>query len=228
MLRALVIALALANLAFWSWTQGWLDGVVGVRASGDREPERLARQVRPESVRILPATANVTATATTEPEALACLEAGPFDAAGLAAAKAVAWAAAPAANLSDVKTEQPGAWIVYMGKYADKGTLAAKEEELKRRKVTYEEVSVATPPAPALAPGLSLGRFDDKAAAEKALAEFTRQGVRTAKVVETAVASTSHRLRVEQADAALAARLGALNDVALGKGFTACEVAPKS
>lgn len=226
MLRALVIALALANLAFWSWTQGWLDGVVGVRASGDREPERLARQVRPESVRILPATA--TATATTEPEALACLEAGPFDAAGLAAAKAVAWAAAPAANLSDVKTEQPGAWIVYMGKYADKGTLAAKEEELKRRKVAYEEVSVATPPAPALAPGLSLGRFDDKAAAEKALAEFTRQGVRTAKVVETAVASTSHRLRVEQADAALAARLGALNDVALGKGFTACEVAPKS
>ena len=224
MLRALVIALALANLAFWSWTQGWLDGVVGVRASGDREPERLARQVRPESVRILPATA----TATTEPEALACLEAGPFDAAGLAAAKAVAWAAAPAANLNDVKTEQPGAWIVYMGKYADKGTLAAKEEELKRRKVAYEEVSVATPPAPALAPGLSLGRFDDKAAAEKALAEFTRQGVRTAKVVETAVASTSHRLRVEQADAALAARLGALNDVALGKGFTACEVAPRS
>ena len=228
MLRALVIALALANLAFWSWTQGWLDGVVGVRASGDREPERLARQVRPESVRILPATANVTATATTEPEALACLEAGPFDAAGLAAAKAVVLAAAPAANLNDVKTEQPGAWIVYMGKYADKGTLAAKEEELKRRKVAYEEVSVATPPAPALAPGLSLGRFDDKAAAEKALAEFTRQGVRTAKVVETAVASTSHRLRVEQADAALAARLGALNDVALGKGFTACEVAPKS
>ena len=230
MLRALVIALALANLAFWSWTQGWLDGVVGVRASGDREPERLARQVRPESVRILPATAtaNVTATATTEPEALACLEAGPFDAAGLAAAKAVALAAAPAANLNDVKTEQPGVWIVYMGKYADKGTLAAKEEELKRRKVAYEEVSVATPPAPALAPGLSLGRFDDKAAAEKALAEFTRQGVRTAKVVETAVASTSHRLRVEQADAALAARLGALNDVALGKGFTACEVAPKS
>lgn len=224
MLRALVIALALANLAFWSWTQGWLDGVVGVRASGDREPERLARQVRPESVRILPATA----TATTEPEALACLEAGPFDAAGLAAAKAVALAAAPAANLNDVKTEQPGAWIVYMGKYADKGTLAAKEEELKRRKVAYEEVSVATPPAPALAPGLSLGRFDDKAAAEKALAEFTRQGVRTAKVVETAVASTSHRLRVEQADAALAARLGALNDVALGKGFTACEVAPRS
>lgn len=222
MLRALVIALALANLAFWSWTQGWLDGVVGVRANGDREPERLARQVRPESVRILPATAATAAAS--EPEASACLEAGPFDEAGLAAARAVALAAAPSASLSDVKTAQPAAWIVYMGKYADKGLLAAKEEELKRRKVAYEEVAGS----PGLAPGLSLGRFDDKAAAEQALAEFARQGVRTAKVVEAVAASTSHRLRAEQADAALAARLSALSDAALGKGFTPCEVAPRS
>jgi len=75
---------------------------------------------------------------------------------------------------------------------------------------------------------LSLGRFDDKAAAEQALAEFARQGVRTAKVVEVAAASTSHRLRVEQADAALAARLGAMSDAALGRGFSACEAAPRS
>jgi len=222
MLRALVIALALANLAFWSWTQGWFDGVVGVRANGDREPERLARQVRPESVRILPATAATTAAS--EPEAWACLEAGPFDEAGLAAARAVALAAVPSASLSDVKTAQPAAWIVYMGKYADKGLLAAKEEELKRRKVAYEEVAGSA----GLAPGLSLGRFDDKAAAEQALAEFARQGVRTAKVVEVAAASTSHRLRVEQADAALAARLGAMSDAALGRGFSACEAAPRS
>ncbi len=228
MLRALVIALALGNLAFWSWTQGWLDGVVGVRASGDREPERLARQVRPESVRILPATAANAAMAATEPEAFACLEAGPFDAAGLAAARAVASAAVPFASLIDVKTEQPAAWIVYMGKYADKGLLAAKEAELNRRKVAYEEVAGSAGLAPGLSPGLSLGRFDDKAAAEQALAEFARQGVRTARVVEAAAASTSHRLRIEQADAALAVRLGALSDPALGKGFTACEAVPRS
>lgn len=57
MLRALVVLLLLANLAFFAWTLGWLDGVVGARASGDREPERLQRQVRPEAVRILPASA---------------------------------------------------------------------------------------------------------------------------------------------------------------------------
>ena len=228
MLRVLIIALVLANLAFWSWTQGWLDGVVGVRASGDREPERLARQVRPESVLILPPSTATGTASEPEPDASACLEAGPFSDTDIAAAKAAALAAAPTVRLADVKTEQPGTWIVYMGKYADRATLAAKEDELKRRKVAYEEVASAPPPAPALSPGLSLGRFDDKASADKALAEFTRLGVRTAKVVETAAPSVSHRLRVDQADAVLAARLGALNDTALGKGFTACEVAPRS
>ena len=36
MLRGLVLALLLVNLVFFSWTQGWLDDVVGVRATGDR------------------------------------------------------------------------------------------------------------------------------------------------------------------------------------------------
>ncbi|MDE2298159.1 MAG: hypothetical protein KGK18_08320, partial [Burkholderiales bacterium] len=57
MLRALVLTLLLANVAFYAWTQGWLDAVVGVRATGDREPDRLAQQVRPEIVRIVPASA---------------------------------------------------------------------------------------------------------------------------------------------------------------------------
>lgn len=73
MLRTLVALLLLANLAFWGWSQGWLDGVVGVKAIGDREPERLARQVHPESVRVLaPQAASGASAATT------CLEAGPF------------------------------------------------------------------------------------------------------------------------------------------------------
>lgn len=218
LLRTLFVALALANLAFFSWTQGWLDGVVGVSASGDREPERLLRQVRPETVRILPPSVVIEP----ESEALACLEAGPFTDTEVAAAK-VALAAVPPASWADVKTELPGTWIVYMGRYADRNGLVAKEEELKRRKVAYEEVVDAP-----WAPGLSLGRFDARAAADTALAEFARQGVRTAKVVETAAPGSSHRLRVERADTALAARLNALNAPALGKGFAACDASPRS
>ena len=85
MLRLLLLALIVANLGFYSWTQGWLDSVVGIRATGDREPERLARQLRPEAVVILPpesAAASSAATAATP----ACLEAGPFSPTELVAA----------------------------------------------------------------------------------------------------------------------------------------------
>jgi hypothetical protein len=54
MLRALLALLIVANLLFFAFTSGWLDGVVGVSALGDREPERLARQVRPQTIRLLP------------------------------------------------------------------------------------------------------------------------------------------------------------------------------
>ena len=54
MLRALLAGLVLLNLLFFGWTQGWLDTVVGIKAQGDREPERLARQIHPELITILP------------------------------------------------------------------------------------------------------------------------------------------------------------------------------
>ena len=52
-MRFIVAALLIANLAFYAWTQGWLDDVVGVRAEAEREPERLARQVHPELIHSL-------------------------------------------------------------------------------------------------------------------------------------------------------------------------------
>jgi len=214
MLRALILALLVANGVFFAWTQGWLDSFVGTRSIGDREPERLQRQVRPESVRILPPEA------AGEPvvAALACLEAGPFADAEIAAAQSAAQAALPPGSWATVKTDQPGTWLVYMGRYASREALAKKEDEIKRRKLPYEEIGEP----PALAPGLSLGRFDQRQAATQALDQFTAQGVRTARVVELAPASSRHVLRVDKADAALAARLTALKPEAIGKPFTAC------
>ena len=52
-MRFIVAALLIANLAFYAWTQGWLEDVVGVRAEAEREPERLARQVHPELIHSL-------------------------------------------------------------------------------------------------------------------------------------------------------------------------------
>ncbi len=56
MLRTLVIVLVLANGAFWAWTQGalsWLEPLLPAPVSAEREPERLARQVRPQSISVL-------------------------------------------------------------------------------------------------------------------------------------------------------------------------------
>lgn len=221
MLRALIFALLAANLAFFAWTQGWLDSVVGVRAIGDREPERLLRAVRPELIRILPADAAsgvVGAAGEAAANALTCFEAGPFADAEIAAAQAAAQTALPAGSWVTVKTDQPGTWLVYMGRYATREAQTKKEDELKRRKLPYEEIGEP----PALAPGLSLGRFDQRPAAATALDRFTQQGIRTARVVELAPALSRHVLRIDRADAALSTQLVALKADALGRGFVAC------
>jgi len=218
MLRLAVAVLLLANLLFYAWTQGWLDDVAGVRATGDREPERLARQVKPELIRVLPPQTAMAASAAAQP---ACLEAGPFAADQIGGADAALQAALPAgarADIATVKVERPGQWLVYMGKYPNREALVKKADELKRRNVSYDEVG--TPPA--LAPGLSLGRFDDRAAAERALAQFGQQGIHTARIVEAGPAGSAFMLRAATADAALAARLSALRTDALGRGFVAC------
>ena len=53
MLRALLALLIVANLLYFAFASGWLDGV-GLSALGDREPDRLAKQVRPQTIRLLP------------------------------------------------------------------------------------------------------------------------------------------------------------------------------
>ena len=211
MLKALVLALALANLAFYGWSQGWLDPMVGVRARGDREPERLAQQVRPETVVILaPAAASAAVS-------LSCLEAGPFSDAELPPVRAALQALAPG-GWADIRTEIAGRWIVYMGRNAARDARARQEEELTRRGVAFDDIRLGNEANP----GLSLGSFDNRGKAQQALADFNQRGIRSARVVELAPASISHVLRVVAADAALANRLTALKPELPGRVFVPC------
>ena len=54
MLRAVVVALLLANLGFWAWRSGAFEAL-GLGPSSERDPARLAQQVQPEAVRVVPA-----------------------------------------------------------------------------------------------------------------------------------------------------------------------------
>jgi hypothetical protein len=220
MLRLLVVLLALANLAFYAWTQGSLDNLVGVRAQGDREPERLSKQVKPEVLRVVsPASAAAATAAAAEAAAAVCLEAGPYTPAQIAAAEGVLQTVLPPGSWTSVKTDTAAVWIVYMGKYPNHDALVKKSDELKRLKIPFEEVRNA----PELEQGLALGRYDNRAAADKALAEVAQRGVRTARVAQLAAPSTQHMLRVERADTTVQARLTGLRAEALmGHGFAAC------
>lgn len=74
MLRAALLVLVATNLLFFAFSHGWLDGLPGLHSLGDREPERLGSQVRPESITLWPAPpASVVSN-----EPTACYEAGPF------------------------------------------------------------------------------------------------------------------------------------------------------
>ncbi|MDO9316339.1 MAG: hypothetical protein Q7T97_17535 [Burkholderiaceae bacterium] len=124
MLRWLVLALLLANIAFFALTRG-----EAVRA--EREPDQRAQQVHPEAVRLLTpgssaasapqaaSAADTSASATETAAASAsaatatrCFEAGPFNAAEVTAAEAALTASPAASALAQrwtrVTAELPG------------------------------------------------------------------------------------------------------------------------
>lgn len=251
MLKWLVMALLAANVAFFAWTQGWLDGVVGVRALGDREPGRLAQQVRPDSVVILTPTAvaaaasaasaagsaassaasSATPAASGAVVGSACLEAGPFSSLELTSAEAALSNLMSASAWTRVAVDVPGSWVVYMGPYPSTELRSKKKAELRRRGLEFEVLKLPLELnaeqrkilSAQLIPGLSLGRFASLNAADAALADLSVSGVQSARVVEVLKPYAAQSLRVAQAEPALAARLAGLTGkAALSKPFAAC------
>jgi hypothetical protein len=217
MMRIFVGLLLLANIVFYVWSQGWIDDLVGVHARGDREPDRLNKQVRPETVRILTPQA-VAAAASAAESSLVCLEAGPFDEAAIPAAESIVRTSLPQGSWARLTQQVPARWIVYMGRYPNRDAQQKKEQELTRLKVPYEEVASAS----GLEPGLSLGLFPNREQADAALQRLADRGIRTGRVVELSKAGVLYMLRVERADADMSTKVSALRGEVLGRGFAAC------
>jgi hypothetical protein len=216
MLRAAVVLILAANLLFFAWARGWLTPVVEPPHHGEREPERLALQVRPETIRLLPP---LPAAAGSGAARVVCLEAGPFSDADVGIAEAaLLGAGVPAAAWQREQSAQTEAWLVYMGPFADSAALRAKDEEVRRLKLVPEELRT---PAE-LAPGLVLSRHGSKEAAESALAQLTQRGVRTARVLALPPPPLQHWLRVARADARLQERLLDLQPPAFSAPFAPC------
>jgi hypothetical protein len=237
MLRALVALLLLANLGFWAWSAGALE-VIGLAPARERDPSRLAQQVRPEAVRVLTraeAAAALRAASATlaggkSPATSLCLEAGPFSPAAAETAERVLATALPAGSWVRTTQDSAAQYAVVLGPFASRDALQKKADELGRLRVTFEETGLPAEDAgPAGAQrGFALGRYDSRAAAEAALAAFSARGVRTARVAALRDASSETRLRIDNANAALAEQARAISAAALGAGFGPCAAAAAS
>jgi len=232
MLRAVVVILLLANLLVLGWSQGLFDKMRGSKPDADREPERLQRQVNAQQLRILPApaasaalaaaqaSAAIEAAAAASAAAGTCLEAGPVPATALAAAEKLLrdGAGLPTGSWTPVSSEKKGVFLIYMGKYADDETLERKLEELKRLHIEPQPMRNS----PDLQPGLVLGRYDDKIAAEAELGRLSQRGLRTARVLTLVPPVPLLTLRVPGATDAQRDKLSGLKLPNNGPGFVAC------
>lgn len=257
MVGRLVVLLLVANVAWFAWSQGWLR-VLGLAPTVQAEPERLERQVRPESLTLRPldaasaaapapaptrrearpAPAPVFASApeaaepapapTPEPPVAAapppapapapgvCLQAGVFNEQQADAVRRAA-ASLPSGSWRLDQVQLPGRWMVYVGKLADADAVRTKRNELRELGVDTDR------PGAALEPGLSLGRFSNEEAAQRALTDLGRKGVRTARVVQERRDTPAFMLRLPNADPALRQQVRGLRGALAGKDLRACD-----
>lgn len=144
-----------------------------------------------------------------------CLQTGPFDADQLARVRATA-AALPAGSWRIDELQRGGRWMVYLP-LADAAIVITRRAELRAQGIDTDA------PGAAREPGLSLGRFSSNAAAERALAELGRKGVRGARVVPERRVTSSYLLRLPQADADLDQRVRTLDEALAGRDWGACD-----
>jgi len=218
MLRFLVLLLLLANGAYFAWSQGLLRAW-GYAPAEESEPQHLAQQIKPEAIRLLRADevqrAEAAAANARPPE---CLVAGPLDDEQAGAVRRAADTLLPASAWAIEPVTEPARWIVYMGKYPSAQALAVKRAELASLKLKFESLGNA-----ALEPGLSLGGYESRVEADRALADLGRRGVRTAKVVQEKAELKASQLRIAAADDAIRARLDDLKPALAGKLLRSCK-----
>ncbi len=218
MLRLLVLILILANGAYFAWSEGLLRAY-GFAPAQQREPQRLAQQIKPEALRVLSAgeLKQIETQIQADLTPKECLQAGPFDETQTAALRLALEASLPPGSWTLDSVVEPAHWIVYMGKFANAEALNKKRNELSALGLAPQGLK-----NPALEPGLSLGGFDTQEAALAELGRLSPRGIRTAKVVQERQEGRSARLMLPEATEALKIRLNEIKPALAGKDFKRC------
>lgn len=220
MTRWIIGALVLANVLFFTWSQGYL-AMYGFAPVEQSEPQRLQQQLHPEAIVVLDGASlkKAEAQAAEDAKPRECLVLGPFDDAQASALRTALQGSPVAADAWQLQTVSiPERWLVYIGKFANEAALVKKRAELATLNVKADLVTAAH-----LVPGLSLGRFDSEADAMAELAQQRKAGVRTARVVQERESSQSTQLKLPAATDSVRTQVLALGEVLAGKSPRRCE-----
>ncbi len=211
--------LLLANGGYFAWSQGYLAGI-GFAPAQQTEPQRLQAQIKPEAMRLLSDTeakrVEVLAAAP-PPKPAECLQSTLLDNAKASSVQSAA-ASLPAGSWSLEAAKEAPRWIVYMGKYPGTDALAKKKTELRELSIAFETLKNSS-----LEPGLSLGVFPTQTAANNAIANLTKRGVRTAKVVQEFPERNGQVLKLPAVDDALRSQLDGIKSLIGASALVACK-----
>jgi len=218
MLRLALLALLLANAAYFAWSQRLL-APWGFAPAQQSEPHRLAQQIKPQALTVLPSeeAARIEANGVgSNGKPAECLQAGVFEDAQLAGLRQAlgAW---PPGSWGLESAVEPARWIVYMGKYLTAESVARKKGELRQIGISFEALA-----NPSLEPGLSLGGFATQAQAAQQLEVLSQRGVHTAKVVQERAEVRGQLLKLPAVDDSLRSRLDDLKPALGGKNLRPC------
>lgn len=152
-----------------------------------------------------------------EPETTACWQAGGFTEGQTEALRNALGQLDLPRSWQFSEARSGGRWIVYMGRYDNQEQVERKKAELRELKVAFRELS-----ATGLGPGLALGTYSSEVAAEKALADIVRTGVRTARVAQERAESSSFTLRLPRITPTQRNAVAGLGALLAGKPLKRC------
>ncbi len=230
------LLLVLVNVALFAWQHG----VFGRFAESGREPERIARQVEPERIRVLSerevqvlrdrAAAQSRAAAAAAPPAhaasagidlsvaQACVEFGDFIGPDLARAETALLKLGLGSRQSARTVEAPGWYLVYLPPFKTRAEVDRAVADLKQTGVKDLLVLTDGP----LRLGVSLGSFRDPELAKAHVAALAKLGVKNARVSDKPTAVSATRLQLRELDADATQQLGAIAKEFPSQSVRAC------
>jgi hypothetical protein len=216
------LLLVLVNLLLFAW----LQGAFGRYGEGGREPERVARQIEPERIRVLTekdvqalrerARSSSNGLDPSAPQA--CVEFGDFPQADAARVEKLL-AGLPAAKVTSLPVEAPGWFMVYLPPHKTWAEAERRAEEL--RKLGVKDLQVMSESA-ALKFAISLGSFRDPNAAKAHLAALEKMGVKGVRMSDKASTVTLTRFQLRDMDPVSAQQLAAVRNDFPGQSLRPC------